>query len=70
MEGILFETDAIGKRTHVRIDLKRFGNQIAPFLEEIGVVDDDQFMRDWQRALTVDDFKQEMYKRIDSWSDN
>ena len=67
--GILFETDTIGRRTHVRVDLKKFGKQIAPFLKKIGATDDDQFLRDWQRTLTVDEFKQEMYKRIDSWSD-
>ena len=67
--GIMFETDTIGRRTHVRIDLRKFGNQIAPFLEEIGAVEDDQFYRDWQRALTADEFKQEMFKRIDKWAD-
>ena len=67
--GIMFETDAIGQRTHVRIDLRKFGNQIAPFLEGIGAVDDDRFHHDWKRALTADEFKQEMCKRIDTWAD-
>ena len=67
--GIMFETDTVGRRTHVRIDLCKFGNQIAPFLEEIGAANDDQFYNDWQRALTADEFKQEMFKRIDAWED-
>ena len=67
--GIMFETDTAGQKTHVRIDLRKFGNQIAPFLEEIGAVDDNRFHHDLQRALTVDEFKQEMFKRIDAWAD-
>jgi len=67
--GVRFGTDTIGRRTHVRTDLRKFENQITPFLEEVGIVDNDQFHRDWQRALNADEFKQEMYKRIDAWTD-
>ena len=67
--GIMFETDTVGRRTHVRIDLSKFGNKIAPFLVDIGAVDDAQFFNDWQRALTTNEFKQEMFKRIDAWAD-
>ena len=44
--GVRFGTDTIGRRTHVRTDLRKFGNQITPFLEEVGIVDNDQFHRD------------------------
>lgn len=67
--GIQFEKDTIGRRTHVRIDLKKFGDKITPFLEEIGAIDDDEFQCDWQRSMTVDEFKQEMFRRIDAWPD-
>ena len=67
--SIRFGTDAIGRRTHVRTDLRKFGNPITPFLNEVGAVDDDHFHSDWQRALNADEFKQEMYKRIDAWTD-
>ena len=65
--GIMFETDTTGQRTHVRIDLRRFGIQIMPFLVEIGAVEDDRFQKDWERALSVDEFKNEMFNRIDKW---
>ena len=65
--GIRFEKDSIGRRTHVRIDLRKFGNAITPFLEEIGAIDDDEFQRDRQRALSAAEFKQEMFNRIDAW---
>ena len=67
--GIRFGTDIIGRRTHVRTDLRKLGNQITPFLEEVEIVDNDRFHSDWQRALNADEFKQEMYKRIDAWTD-
>ena len=67
--GIRFGTDTVGRNIHVPTDLRKFGNPIAPFLEEVGIVDNDQFHKDWQRALNADEFKQEMYKRIDAWTD-
>jgi len=68
--GIRFETNTIGRRTYVRTDLRKSDNQITPFFNEIGtIIDDDRFNKDWQRALNADEFKQEMYKRIDAWTD-
>jgi hypothetical protein len=68
ISGIQFEQDIIGRNTYVRIDLKKHGEKIKPFLKEIGVTDDD-FELDWQRGLTVKEAKQEMQKRIDAWPD-
>ena len=68
MLGIQFEKDTIGRNTHVRIDLKEYGEKITPFLKEIGVIND-KFEIDWQRGLTVEEAKQEMHKRIDLWAD-
>ena len=68
VSGIQFEKDIIGRNTHVRIDFKKYGEKIIPFFEEIGVVND-KFEIDWQRGLTMEEAKQEMHKRIDSWQD-
>lgn len=67
--GIQFEKDTVGRNTHVRIDLKKHGKEVMPLLQELGAIDDDEFERDWQRGLTLAEFKKEMHKRIDAWPD-
>jgi hypothetical protein len=68
--GIQFEKDTSGRNVFVRIDLKKYGKQIAPFLEEIGVsIDTKEFENDRQRGLTPEEFKKEMHKRIDAWQE-
>jgi len=66
--GIQFEKDTSGRNVFVRIDLKKYSEQIAPFLEKIGVsIDRDEFEYNVQRGLTLEEFKEEMHKRIDAW---
>jgi hypothetical protein len=66
--GIQFEKDTSGRNVFVRIDLKKYSEQIAPFLEKIGVsIDMDEFEYNVQRGLTLEEVKKEMHKRIDAW---
>lgn len=71
--GIELEKDAAGNNRFVRIDLKKYGDMINPILKQLGVnlSDSDQgaFERDWNRGLTVEEFrkyaKQELRKHYD-----
>jgi hypothetical protein len=65
--GIQFEKDSKGKRRYVRIDLKKHGNDIAPFLEKMGAIEEDEFERDWNSGLDINEAKTEMHKRINKW---
>lgn len=71
--GIELEKDAAGNNRFVRIDLKKYGDMINPILKQLGVnlsdSDQDAFERDWNRGLTVEEFrkyaKQELRKHYD-----
>jgi hypothetical protein len=65
--GIKFENDTKGKRRYVRIDLKKYGNEITPFLEKVGAVEEDDFEKRWANGVTPEEFKKEMHRRIDAW---
>jgi hypothetical protein len=62
--GIQFEKDARGKRRYVRIDLKKHGNDIAPFLEKMGAMEEDEFEREWKNSITGNVLMQRLRPRI------
>jgi hypothetical protein len=63
--GIQFEKDARGNRRYVRIDLKKHGNDIAPFLEKVGAVDIDEFEKEWATSVSGDRVRKELNTHID-----
>jgi len=65
--GIQFENDPHGNCRYVRIDLKKFGNEIAPFLRQVGAMEGDDFESQWANALSPDELKQQLHQSIDSW---
>ena len=64
--GIQFEKDARGKRRYVRIDLKKHGSDIAPFLEKMGAMEGDEFEREWKNSVSGDHVRKELNTHIDS----
>ena len=62
--GIQFEKDARGKRRYVRIDLKKHGNDIAPFLEKMGAMEEDKFDQEWKNSITGNELMQRLRPRI------
>jgi hypothetical protein len=69
IEGIRFETDDQGIKRYIRIDLKKYGKEIEPFLKKLNIEPDEEFERDWEQGLTPDQFKNQMYSRIKKWFD-
>jgi len=68
ISGIQFEKNTKGENTYIRINLKKFGNQLKPFLEQIGVEKaDDEFDKEWKEAITGEDARVESKKRIRGW---
>ena len=67
--GIRFETDSKGVKRYVRIDLKKYGKEIEPFLQKLNLVNDEQFEHDWKQSLTPRQFKSQMHSRIKKWFD-
>lgn len=51
--GVEIEKNAEGQDAFVRIDLNKYGKEIRPFLEEIGVIEE-TFEEKWKRGLTVE----------------
>lgn len=67
ISGIQYEKNTKGENTHIRINLKKFGNQLKPFLEQIGVVKtDDEFDKEWEEAITGDELVKRVHKHLES----
>jgi hypothetical protein len=68
--GIKFEKDTKGTNRFVRIDLKKYGKEINPFLENVGAVEPDEFDQVVANALTLEETRQNIHTHIMShdWS--
>ncbi len=64
--GIEIEKNAKGQDAFIRIDLKKYGKKLQPFLQEIGVVEG-VFEEEWQNALTIEEAKEKSLKKIREW---
>ena len=69
--GIVFETDTNTKKRYVRIDFDKYGKDMMPFLEQIGIiVSNDDFWDEYATAISGEELRRRMYQRIDSWKWN
>lgn len=67
--GIRFEKDNHGVKRYIRIDLKKYGKEIEPFLKKLNIEPDEQFEHDCEQSLTPDQFKSHVHLRIKKWFD-
>ena len=62
--GIKIENDSKGKPRYARIDLKKYGSQINPFLSSIGAIDDNDIEEeDYHTIEAVEKHLVEMTKK-------
>lgn len=66
IKGIEIEKNSQGEDAFIRIDLQKFGKQLQPFLEEVGLLEDD-FEKEWENALTLDEAKEKSIEKLRSW---
>ena len=66
VSGIEIEKNKKGEDAFIRIDLKKYGKQLQPFLEEIGLIDDD-FDKEWENGLTLEEAKRRSIEKIRNW---
>lgn len=66
VSGIEIEKNKKGEDAFIRIDLKKYGKQLQPFLEEIGLIDDD-FEKEWENGLTLGEAKRRSIEKIRNW---
>ncbi|MFN8236941.1 MAG: hypothetical protein U0T77_02125 [Chitinophagales bacterium] len=65
--GIQIEKNSKGQNTHIRINLKKYGKQLEPFLQQIGVLPSgDEFEKEWNNSLSKDDLIKKVRKHIDT----
>jgi hypothetical protein len=65
--GVQFKDNVKGVHTHVTIDLKKHGEKLKPFLEEIGAIEEDEFEKEWAKGgYTVEESRQKMHAFIRS----
>lgn len=65
IKGIEIEKNSEGEDTFIRIDLQKFGKQLQPFLEEVGLIEDD-FEKEWENAITREELSKRINKHISS----
>lgn len=63
IKGIEIEKNSQGEDAFIRIDLQKFGKQLQPFLEEVGLLEDD-FEKEWENALTLDEAKEKSIEKV------
>ena len=67
VEGIKFERDNQGNNRYVRIDLRKYGKEIEPFLQKLNLSNNERFEHDWEQSLSPGEFKSQMHLRIKKW---
>ena len=65
IKGIEIEKNSQGEDAFIRIDLQKFGKQLQPFLEEVGLLEDD-FEKEWETALTLEEAKEKSIEKLRS----
>jgi hypothetical protein len=57
IEDIQFENDANGIPIFVKINLQKYGSQLEPFLQQIGVLEEkDNFDSEWENSVSSEVF--------------
>jgi hypothetical protein len=65
--GISTQKDHKGKIVKVTIDLRKHRAAIEPFLQQIGAIEEDEFDKAVKEGYTIEEARQEIYKRMDKW---
>jgi len=59
------------KKKYVRVGFNQHGSTMIPFFEQSGTVDrNDDFWEECTTAITGEELRRRMYKRIDEWKWN
>jgi len=67
ISGIEYEKNTKGENTHIRINLKKFGKQLQPFLEQIGVIEaEDDFDKEWENSISRDELVSRVHNHLES----
>ena len=65
VQGIQFENNAKGSPQFIKIDLEKYGNQLLPFLNEIGVhLKKDAFDLELEQAISSEEFLNSAIEKI------
>ena len=63
--GFSSEKDSKGNIKKVTFDFKKYGSDLMPLLKKIGAMEEDTFEKEWEEAFTLEEVKNELYRRID-----
>jgi hypothetical protein len=68
--GISTQRDGRGEITHVTFDIKKHKETIMPVLKQLGVVEKTQFEIDCESAITLEEARALLHKKIDEqWAE-
>lgn len=64
IKGIEIEKNSKGQDAFIRIDLKKYKKQLLPFLQEVGIVVEDEFEKEWKNSLSKEELVKKVSKHI------
>ena len=65
--GITTKKNTLGQITHVTIDITKY-KELLPVFNEMDLLLETDFQRECSDAITVDDFRKRMHKKLkESW---
>ena len=67
--GIQIEKDSKGRPAYARINLKKHGAAFLPQLNEMGAIEKSWFDKELETAISVNELKNNLYKKIDTLFD-
>jgi hypothetical protein len=64
--GVTTQKNTKGEITHVTFNLKKHREAITPVMMQLGVIEEDQFEKDWKTGITVEEARQHTHKFLKS----
>ena len=61
--GVATQKNTKGEITHLTIEVKKHKDLVAPLLEQLGVKTTSKFEEDWERGITLEEFRKNLHKR-------
>jgi len=61
--GVATQKNTKGEITHLTIDVKMHKDIVAPLLEQLGAKPKSKFEEDWERGITLEEFRKNLHKR-------
>lgn len=64
--GITTTKNAKGEIATITINMKKHGAALLPVLKEMGMIENTQFDRDFENAISIEDFRERLLNHVNT----